>query len=158
MILEGNKNKIFSNVESFQNFGIVIPKVILFQDKVKKEKGINKESLLEAVEQAMLAAYKKHYGEEENVEVEINRLTGEVKVFEIKTVVTTEDLYDAALEVSVEDAAEAGHRRVKVGDVIKLEVNCEEFRRHAIQTGKQIVIQKVREAARQNIIEKFKGT
>ena len=79
-------------------------------EQLEKEKGINKESLLEAVEQAMLAAYKKHYGEEENVEVEINRSTGEVKVFEIKTVVTAEDLYDAALEVSVEDAVEAGHK------------------------------------------------
>ncbi|MGL5279984.1 MAG: transcription termination factor NusA [Cetobacterium sp.] len=125
-------------------------------EQLEKEKGINKESLLEAVEQAMLAAYKKHYGEEENVEVEINRSTGEVKVFEIKTVVTAEDLYDAALEVSVEDAVEAGHKRVKVGDVVKLEVNCEEFRRNAIQNGKQIVIQKVREAERQNIFDKFK--
>ena len=68
-------------------------------EQLEKEKGINKESLLEAVEQAMLAAYKKHYGEEENVEVEINRNSGEVKVFEVKTVVTTEDLYDAELEV-----------------------------------------------------------
>lgn len=126
-------------------------------EQLEKEKGISKESLLEAVEQAMLAAYKKHYGEEENVEVEINRNTGEVKVFEIKTVVTSEDLYDAALEVSLEDAIEAGHRRAKIGDVVKLEVNCEEFRRNAIQNGKQIVIQKVREAERQNIFDKFKS-
>lgn len=126
-------------------------------EQLEKEKGINKDNLLEAVEQAMLAAYKKHYGDEESVEVEINKDSGEVKVFEVKTVVTEEDLYDAALEVTVEDAREAGYKRAKVGDVVKLEVNCEEFRRNAIQNAKQIVIQKVREAERENIYNKFKA-
>lgn len=126
-------------------------------DQLEKEKGISKESMLEAVEQAMLAAYKKHYGDEESVEVTINRDTGEVKVFEVKTVVADEDLYDAALEISVNDAIEEGYKRAKIGDVVKIEVNCEEFRRNAIQNGKQIVIQKVREAERQNIYDKFKA-
>lgn len=125
-------------------------------DELEKGKGISKESLLEAVEQAMLAAYKKHYGEEENVEVEINRESGDVKVYEIKEVVTAEDLYDAALEISLEDAQEV-KKRAKVGDIIKIEVNCEEFRRNAIQNGKQIVIQKVREAERQYVYDKFKN-
>lgn len=125
-------------------------------EELQKDKGISLESLLEAVEQAMLAAYKKHYGEEENVEVEINRESGDVKVYEVKTVVTEEDLYDAALEISLEDALEI-KKKVKVGDVIRIEVNCEEFRRNAIQNGKQIVIQKVREAERQFIYDKFKS-
>jgi N utilization substance protein A len=124
-------------------------------NELEKEKGISKESLLEAVEQALLAAYKKNYGEEENVEVEINRETGEVKVYEVKTVVAEEDLYDAAIEISLEDALEI-KKRAKIGDVIYIEVNCEEFRRNAIQNGKQIVIQKVREAERQHIFDKFK--
>ena len=122
-------------------------------EELEKEKGISKESLLETVEQALLAAYKKHYGEEENVEVEIDRETGEIGVYEVKTVV--DDVYDAALEISVEDAREV-KKRAKIGDIVKIEVNCEEFRRNAIQNGKQIVIQKVREAERQNIYDKFK--
>ncbi len=122
-------------------------------EELEKEKGISKESLLETVEQALLAAYKKHYGDEEKVEVEIDRETGEIGVFEVKTVV--EDVYDAALEISVEDAREI-KKRAKPGDEVKIEVNCEEFRRNAIQNGKQIVIQKVREAERQNIYDKFK--
>lgn len=125
-------------------------------NQLEKEKNMNKEVLLEAVEQAMLAAYKKHFGEEENVEVEINRNSGDVKVFEIKTVVEAKDLYDAALEISLEDAIELGHKRAKIGDIIKIEVNCEDFRRNAIQNGKQIVIQKIRESERQNIYDKFK--
>ena len=122
-------------------------------EELEKEKGISKESLLETVEQALLAAYKKHYGDEEKVEVEIDRETGEIGVYEVKTVV--DDVYDAALEISVEDAREVS-KRAKIGDEVKIEVNCEEFRRNAIQNGKQIVIQKVREAERQNIYDKFR--
>ena len=122
-------------------------------EELEKEKGISKESLLETVEQALLAAYKKHYGDEEKVEVEIDRETGDIGVYEVKTVV--DDVYDAALEISLEDAKEY-KKRAKLGDEVKIEVNCEEFRRNAIQNGKQIVIQKVREAERQNIFDKFK--
>lgn len=124
-------------------------------EELEKEKGISKESLLSTVEQALLAAYKKNYGEEENVEVEIDRETGDVKIYEVKTVVPTEDLYDAAVEIAYDDALEI-KKRVKIGDVIRIEVNCEEFRRNAIQNGKQIVIQKVREAEREYIYDRFK--
>ncbi|MGL5126542.1 MAG: transcription termination factor NusA, partial [Fusobacteriaceae bacterium] len=123
--------------------------------ELEKEKGISKENLLIAVEQALLAAYKKNFGEEENVEVEINRESGDVKIFEIKTIVADEDLYDAALEISLTDAYEI-KKRIKIGDIIKIEVKCEEFKRNAIQNGKQIVIQKVREAERENVYDKFK--
>lgn len=124
-------------------------------EELEKEKGISKESLLSTVEQALLAAYKKNYGEEEDVEVEIDRETGAVKIYEVKTVVPTEDLYDAAIEISYDDALEI-KKRVKIGEVIRIEVNCEEFRRNAIQNGKQIVIQKVREAEREYIYDRFK--
>ena len=124
-------------------------------EELEKEKGISKENLLLTVEQALLAAYKKNYGEEENVEVEIDRETGDVKIYEVKTVVPTEDLYDAAIEIGYDDALEI-KKRVKIGDVIRIEVNCEEFRRNAIQNGKQIVIQKVREAEREYIYDRFK--
>lgn len=124
-------------------------------EELEKEKGISKENLLLTVEQALLAAYKKNYGEEENVEVEIDRETGDVKIYEVKTVVPTEDLYDAAVEIAYDDALEI-KKRVKIGDIIRIEVNCEEFRRNAIQNGKQIVIQKVREAEREYIYDRFK--
>mgnify|MGYP001215963738 FL=1 len=124
-------------------------------EELEKEKGISKESLLSTVEQALLAAYKKNYGEEEDVEVEIDRETGDVKIYEVKTVVPTEDLYDAAIEISYDDALEI-KKRVKIGEVIRIEVNCEEFRRNAIQNGKQIVIQKIREAEREYIYDRFK--
>lgn len=125
-------------------------------EQLEKEKGISKETLLLTVEQALLAAYKKNYGDEENVEVSIDRNSGEVNVYEVKTVVEAEDLYDAALEISVEDAKEELKKRVRVGEIVRIPVNCEEFRRNAIQNGKQIVIQKVRESERQYIYDRFK--
>ena len=115
--------------------------------ELEREKGISKESVLEAIELALLAAYKKNYGEDENVEVVIDRDNGDIKVFEKKTVVNEEDLLDPNQEISLEEAQKI-KKRIKIGDVLKFEVDCENFRRNAVQNGKQIVIQKVREAER----------
>lgn len=122
-------------------------------DELEREKGISKESLFETIEQALLAAYKKQYGEDENVEVIFDRKTGNIKVYSEKEVV--EEVYDEAIEISLNDAKKV-KKKSEIGDMIKVETNCEEFRRNAIQNGKQIVIQKVREAERKNIFEKFK--
>ena len=114
-------------------------------DELEREKGISKESILEAIELALLAAYKKNYGEDENVEVVVDRENGDIKVFASKKVVNADDLLDPNEEISLEDAKQI-KKRVKVGDILKFEVNCEDFRRNAVQNGKQIVIQKFREA------------
>lgn len=124
-------------------------------DELEKEKGIKKESVLEAVELALLAAYKKNYGEDENVEVVMDRESGDIKVFAEKKVVEKENLTDSNQEITLEDAT-CIKKRIKLGDNIKIEINCEEFRRNAVQNAKQIVIQKVREAEREYIYEKFK--
>lgn len=123
--------------------------------ELEKEKGISRESVLEAIELALLAAYKKNYGEDENVEVVVDRENGDIKVFENKTVVNEEDFLDPNQEITLADAQHI-KKRIKVGDVLKFEVDCENFRRNAVQNGKQIVIQKVREAEREHIYEKFK--
>lgn len=123
--------------------------------ELEREKGINKESVLEAVEMALLAAYKKNYGADENVEVLMDRETGEIKVYASLNVVEEEDFVDPSQEISVENAKDY-KKRIKAGDVLKVEVNCEDFRRNAIQNAKQIVIQKVREAEREHIYEVFK--
>ena len=124
-------------------------------DELEKEKGISKESILEAIELALLAAYKKNYGEDENVEVALDRENGDIKVFASKKVVNADDLLDPNEEISLEDAQQI-KKRVTIGDILKFEVNCEDFRRNAVQNGKQIVIQKVREAEREFIFNKFK--
>lgn len=122
-------------------------------EMLEKEKGISKETLLETIEQALLAAYKKNYEEDGNVEVVIDRNTGDIKVYSTKEIIDV--VLDPALEISLEDAYKID-KNAQMGDFIKVEENCEEFKRNAIQNGKQIVIQKVREAERSNVYDKFK--
>lgn len=123
-------------------------------NELEKEKGIKKEELLVAIETALIAAFKKNYGDSENVEIEINRETGEVKVLSNKMVV--ENVEDKYTEISLEDAKDF-KKRAKIGDIIAFEINAETFKRNAIQNAKQIVIQKVREYEKQNIYNKFKN-
>lgn len=122
-------------------------------DELEKEKGIIKEELLEAVETALLAAYKKNYGEKENAVVTINRTTGDVKVFSRKNVV--EVIENPEEEITLEDATSL-RKRAKIGDVIEIEINAENFKRNAIQNAKQIVVQKVRECEKKTIYNRFK--
>lgn len=123
-------------------------------EELEREKGIEKEKILETIETAIHAAYKKNFGEDKHVNVKMNRNTGEVKVYVIKKIV--EKVEDEDNEIKFEDAKKI-KKRIKLGDSIEITVNCDQFRRNAIQNAKQIVIQRVREAERENIYKKFKG-
>ncbi len=124
-------------------------------DELEKEKGISKEELIETIEQAILAAYKKNYGEYDNLSVRIDEKKAKIMIFVPKTVVATVE--DDELEIELSEAQMIpGKKRSKIGDVVEIEENCEEFKRNAIQNGKQIVIQKVREAERQHLYDNFK--
>ncbi len=122
-------------------------------DELEKEKGILKEELLETIETALLAAYKKNYGEKDNVKVTINRNSGDVKVYSQRLIV--ENVENPDEEISLEDAVSV-KKRAKLGDILDLEINAESFKRNAIQNAKQIVVQKVRECEKRNIFNKFK--
>ena len=122
-------------------------------DELEKEKGILKEELLETIETALLAAYKKNYGEKDNVKVTINRNSGDVKVYSQRLIV--ENVENPEEEISLEDATSV-KKRAKLGDIMDLEINAESFKRNAIQNAKQIVVQKVRECEKRNIFNKFK--
>ena len=122
-------------------------------DELEKEKGILKEELLETIETALLAAYKKNYGEKDNVKVTINRNSGDVKVYSQRLIV--ENVENPEEEISLQDAISV-KKRAKLGDILDLEINAENFKRNAIQNAKQIVVQKVRECEKRNIFNKFK--
>lgn len=122
-------------------------------DELEKEKGIFKEELLETIETALLAAYKKNYGEKDNVKVTINRNSGDVKVYSQRLIV--ENVENPEEEISLEDAISV-KKRAKLGDILDFEINAESFKRNAIQNAKQIVVQKVRECEKRNIFNKFK--
>lgn len=124
--------------------------------ELEQEKGIVRGELFERLKTGLLAAYKKDYDDEENVEIEIDEVSGEVKMFSNKLVVEDFVIYNSNVEIPISKAKEL-KKRIKVGDFIKLELSAEHFKRNAIQRTKSIIIQYVREQEKENIFKKFKS-
>ncbi|WP_083249218.1 transcription termination factor NusA [Bacillus solimangrovi] len=119
---------------------------------LEKEKGISKEVILEALEAALISAYKRNYNQAQNVRVDINPDTGTMRVYTRKEV--CEDVYDALLEISLEEAREI-NPQFEIGDIVEIEITPRDFGRIAAQTAKQVVTQRVREAERGIIYNEF---
>ena len=112
-------------------------------EQIEKEKGIQKEVLIEAIEVALITAYKRNYGSAQNVEVYIDRLTGDVRVFALKNIV--EEVTDPSIELSLEQANRFS-ADFEVGDVVEVEVTPRKFGRIAAQTAKHVVMHRITEA------------
>lgn len=119
---------------------------------VEKEKGISKEVLIEAIEAALMAGYKRNFNSAQNVRVDINRDTGVVGVFARKNVV--EEVVDPRLDISLE-VAKGINPQYQLDDIIDMEVTPKDFGRIAAQTAKQVVTQRIREAERGIIFNEF---
>lgn len=117
-----------------------------------KEKGIPKEVIMEAIESALISAYKKNYGTAANVRVEMNDDTGEAEVLMQKTVV--DEVEDEFTEISLEEAREIDSR-YEVDDIVEYEVTPKDFGRIAAQTAKQVVVQRLREAERGMVFDNY---
>jgi len=126
--------------------------LLLALEQLEKERGINKETLIEALEQALISAYKRNFGSAQNVEVNIDRVTGEIRVYVLKTIV--DEVEDPATEISIEQAKRFG-ADFEVGDIVEVEVTPRKFGRIAAQTAKQVVMQRIREAERGIIYDEF---
>lgn len=113
--------------------------------ELERDRGISSDVLIEAIEAALISAYKRNFSSAQNVRVEIDRASGEFRVFARKTVV--ESPTDQRLEISL-DAAEQISPNFRLGDVVELEVTPRAFGRIAAQTAKQVVTQRIREAER----------
>ena len=120
--------------------------------QIEKEKGINKETLMEAIEAALLSAYKRNFGSTGNVKINVNRNTWDVRVFAQKVVVGV--VNNPSEEISVEDARLI-NSALEEGDIVELEVTPRKFGRIAAQTAKQVVVQRIREAERDIIFDEF---
>jgi len=120
--------------------------------QIEKDKGVNKDILLEAIEAALISAFKRNYGTSQNVRVSINRDDGEIKVFALKDVV--EEITDASAELTLDEAKKIS-KKYKIGDVVEFEVTPRTFGRIAAQTAKQVVMQRIREAERGIIYDEF---
>ena len=119
---------------------------------LEKEKGIARDVIIEAIEAALVSAYKRNFNQAQNVSVDLNLDTGTMRVFARKEVV--DEVFDSRLEISVPDATEI-NPSYEVGDVVELEVTPKDFGRIAAQTAKQVVTQRVREAERGIIYSEF---
>ncbi len=125
---------------------------LLALEELENEKGIKKEIVLDALESALISAYKRNFGASQNARVEIDEETGNVTVYAEMEVV--EEVFDDTFEVSLEDAR-AINPAYEIGDTLEKIVEPASFGRIAAQTAKQVVVQKIREAERGVVFEQF---
>jgi len=126
-----------------------------FLDALKElaaEKGVEEEVLFDAIEAALISAYKRNFGSAQNVRVVLDRHTGAYHVYAIKTVV--EEVFDDVEEISLAQARTI-NPDYEIDDTIEIEVTPANFGRIAAQAAKQVVVQRVREAERGIIYEEF---
>ncbi len=121
--------------------------------EIEKEKNINRDILFDAIDAALVSAYKRNYNtNNSNVLVNIDRTTGEVRVFIQKEVV--QEVEDTLLQISLEDAKKISGA-YQIGDVVNIEDTPMTFGRIAAQTAKQVVTQRIKEAERTLIFDEF---
>ena len=119
---------------------------------IGKERGISIDVLADAIEAALISAYKKNYNTNCNVRANLDRETGKIEIWASKSVVETVE--DPLTEISL-TAAKKVNPLFEVGDVVEEEANTREFGRIAAQTAKQVVMQRIREAEQGAIFEEY---
>jgi N utilization substance protein A len=128
--------------------------ILMVVDSVSNEKGVSREVIFQALEQALVAATKKKYNTDEiDLRVAIDRKTGEYDTFRRWTVVADEDHEIPAMQLAISDVEPEG---MALGDVRELQVPSIEFGRIAAQTAKQVIVQKVREAERALVVDAYR--
>ncbi|MBC7341289.1 MAG: transcription termination/antitermination protein NusA [Clostridia bacterium] len=119
---------------------------------IERDKGIPADVLLEAVEAALMSAYKKNFGSSQNIRITMDRNSGEISVLAAKTVV--DQVEDTNNQISLQEARTI-NPNYEPGDVVEIEVTPKAFGRIAAQTAKQVVVQRIREAERALVYEEF---
>jgi N utilization substance protein A len=131
----------------------ILPKdLIIALEQIEREKGISKQELLEFLEAALVTAYKKNFGTPGDIRIEINEKTGDIRVFSRKEVVEEPD--KSLPQISLEEAKKI-NPKVKLGDILELEIPSREFGRIAAQTAKQVIFQKIKEAEREAAFHEY---
>lgn len=132
--------------------------ILLVVDAVSNEKGVDKEIIFEAIEAALATATKKRHLEDMAVRVAIDRETGDYETYRTWTVVADED-FDAEIagQILTLDEAREIKPDAQIGDTIEEQMESETFGRIAAQTAKQVIMQKVREAERAQVVEAFQS-
>ncbi|MEA1971071.1 MAG: transcription termination factor NusA [Thermodesulfobacteriota bacterium] len=132
----------------------MLPDLKRLIEQMGKEKGIDKEIIIDALETAVLTAARKKLGLDLDLEVNYNEETGEIESFLFKTVV--EHVLNPDTQISLEEAHETMDEDAELGDSLGIKIEIDTFGRIAVQTAKQIIIQKVKDAERNNVYEEYK--
>lgn len=123
-------------------------------NQIAAERNIEQDEVLEAIEQAMLTAYKKDFGGGESLNVEIDRMTGAVRVYSDKKVV--DEVTDEGTQIDLKEA-QMIEPKLKEGDHVEIDVTPDaSFGRIAAQAARQVIMQKIREAEKESVIKEFK--
>ena len=125
-------------------------------EQVGKDKGIDKQVVIDAVIQGMIVAARKKYGTYREIEAQYNEESGEVELYEFKEVVTPEVFCDEEIEIKWDDAKEL-NPDIQLNDSIGIKLDSTELGRIAAQTAKQIIMQRVRDAEREIIYNEFEA-
>lgn len=121
-------------------------------NQVATDKGLDREVIFQAIEAALISAYKRNYGSIANVTSEVDRTSGDMRVYAEREVV--EDAINSRTEINLEEARKL-YPTTKLGDVVKVESQPDNFGRIAAQTAKQVILQRIREAERDTVFENF---
>ena len=125
-------------------------------EQVGKDKGIDKQVVIDAVIQGMIVAARKKYGTYREIEASYNEESGEVELYEFKEVVTAEAFVDEEIELKIEEAREL-NPDIQLNDSIGIKLDSHDLGRIAAQTAKQIITQRVRDAEREIIYNEFEA-
>ncbi|MDD5603219.1 MAG: transcription termination factor NusA [Eubacteriales bacterium] len=126
--------------------------MIFALEQLEREKGLDKEIIIEAIEAALVSAYRKNFGATQDIRVDLDRTTGEISVFMLKKVVS--EVNDELTEISLEEAQKKDESYA-VDDIFEIEATPRKFGRIAAQTAKQVIVQRIREAERDIIFDEF---
>ena len=130
--------------------------ILLVVESVSNEKGVPEDIIFEALESALATATKKRYTEETDIRVAIDRETGDYETFRRWHIVEDEAYENPEAELTIDDVLEQG-LGLNAGDYHEIEVESVEFGRIAAQTAKQVIVQKVREAERAQVVDAYMG-
>lgn len=123
--------------------------------QLTSERGLPEEVISSSLEAALISAYRKYKGGNQNVEVFIDLNNGTISIYEVRTIVS--EIENRDTEIALADVDEASFPDVDLGDILRIEANPENFGRIAAQTARQVIIQRLKDAERQIIFEEFAG-
>jgi N utilization substance protein A len=129
--------------------------ILYVADAVSNEKGVDKEIIFEAIEAALATATRKKYGKDIDVRVDINRDSGDYDTYRRWTVIENDAPMENPLSEITLEAAQMDTPDIQVGEYVEEQIESVEYGRIAAQTAKQVIVQKVREAERERVVEEY---